>query len=158
MSIWVPSKRRFSVKPSKFGSEHRGLQLLFAAPSVLDHQVDHLDQMFADLAHSAALDAGMGTLQQHGEKVGGQNRVLETGGLAKSYDPLVRADLVLLNDAPRRMLGVRKLRHGIAQCRSAVLHFAQLGRGTPTPVLNQPRRTTAVFGGQVLPLLLLVGD
>ena len=50
-------------------------------PAVLDHQIDQLHEVFAELAHPDALDAGVRTLEQHREKVGSENGVLKAGSL-----------------------------------------------------------------------------
>src|SRR5438105_1168441 len=139
------------MKSSKIESERRGLALLLPPPAVLDHQVDHLNQVLADLSHSNALDAGVRPLDQHREQVCRPGGVLETSRLAKPYDPLMRAELVLLNYAARRMLWIRKLRQRVTQGRPAVLHLSQLGSGAPAPVLQQPRPISDVVGRQVLP-------
>src|SRR6266550_1748546 len=146
------------MKSSYLGLDRRRITGSSLLAAVLDHQVDQLDEVLADLPHAHALNTGVGALEQHREEIGGENRVLETGGLAQSYDTLVRADLVLLNDAPRRMVWVGQLRQRVAQGGTALFHLPELGRGASTPVLKQALRITAVLGGEVLPLFFLVGD
>src|SRR6185436_17178718 len=147
------------MKASNPGSKRGGVvrEPLLLSP-VLNHQVDHLYQMFSDLAHPAALDAGVGALEEHLEQVRGEDRVLETGGLAQTYDTLMLADLVLLDHAPRRMVGIGQLGEGVAERGAALLHRSEFGGGAPAPVLEQALGIADVLRGEVLPLLFLVGD
>src|SRR6185437_3849109 len=102
--------------------------------------------------------AGGCALEQHRKEIGGENRILETRGPAQSYDSFVGADLVLLDDASRRMFRVRELGQRVDECATALFHLPELGGGAPAPVLKQALRITAVLGGEVFPLFFLVGD
>src|SRR5437868_5554695 len=146
------------MKSSNLKSERGRVLPAPLLSAVLDHPVDQLDEVLADLPHAHALNTGVGALEQHREEIGGENWVLETGGLAQSYDTFVRADLVLLNDASRRMFGVGQLRQRVAERGTALFHLPELGGCASTPVLKQALRITAVLGGEVLPLFFLVGD
>src|SRR5690348_8211138 len=158
MSIQAVAKRRSIVRRAKAGSEGSRVGSALLLPRVFDHQVDELNQMLAKFAHPDALNAGVGAFEQHPEQIGGEVGILETSGLAKSYDPLVLARLVLLNDTSRGMLRVGKLGERVPQRGSAFLQDLELGRGSPTPVLEQPLRIAVMVSGQIAPFILLVRD
>src|SRR5204863_6785857 len=140
---------------SKRSRVARELSLL---PAVLDHQIDQLDEMLAELAHPDALHAGVGALQQHREKIRGENRVTKPAGLAQSYYTFVLSDLELLDDPSRRMVRVGQLGQRVAERGSAFLHRAELGGGATAPVLKQGLRISGVLGVEILPLVFLVRD
>src|SRR5258708_7125157 len=107
--------------------------------------------MLTDLSHPDTRSARMGTLEHHGEQIRGKGRIRETGRLAKPYDALMRAKLVLLHENPRRMIRVGQLGEGVAKGRAALFHRAKLGRGTTAPILKLPFRISAVPGVESLP-------
>src|SRR5712672_3827540 len=127
-------------------------------PVVLHHQINDLHEMLTDLPHPDTCSARMGTLEHHGEQVRGKGGIRETGRLAKPYDALMRAKLVLLHENPRRMIRVGQLGEGVAKGRAALFHRAKLGGGTAAPVLELSLRISAVFGVEILPVLFLMGD
>src|SRR5258707_864871 len=114
--------------------------------------------MLTDLSHPDTRSARMGTLEHHGEQVRGKGGIRETGGLAKPYDALMRAKLVLLHENPRRMVGIGQLGKGVAKGRAALFHRAKLGGGTAAPVLELPPRIPAGLGVEILPVFFFMGD
>src|SRR4051812_31079494 len=159
MSIWVAAIRRLCVSnpqrsPARGWLKAPGLPV----PAVGDHPIDKLDQVFADLPHSYALDAGVGALEQHREQVRSQAGILKPGRLAKAQHPLVLADSVFLNHAACRVIGVWKLGECVSDCGTAFFHRPQLGGSALTPILKKAVGVPAMFRAEVLPLLLLVRD
>src|SRR3954467_2739373 len=126
MSISRLAKRRLIVRRTNAGLERGRVRGTVLLARVFDHEVDELHQMFAELAHADALNAGVGTLEQHPKEVGGEIRILESGGLTQTYDSFVLTDLVLLNDLSRRMFRIGKLRERVSQGRATLLEHLEL--------------------------------
>src|SRR5258705_11781145 len=114
--------------------------------------------MFTYLLHPYRLPAGVGAFEHHSEQVRRKSGITESGRPAKADDTLVFPKLVLLHDAPRRMVRIGQLRERVAEGRAALFHRPKLGRGTPAPVLKLALRVPAVLLGEILPVLFLVGD
>src|SRR2546423_9613036 len=114
--------------------------------------------MLTYLPHPHTLAARVGTLEHHGEKVGREPGIRESGGLAKADDALVLSKSIFLDDASRRMVGIGQLGERVHQRGPSLFHRAKLGGGSPAPVLELALRISAVFRGQVFPLFLFVGD
>src|SRR4051812_3712048 len=154
MSIWAPAVRRSIVKRAKVGLKSGWIGGALLLPRVLDHEIDELHQMFAEAAHTDALNTRVRPLEQHPEEIGGEIRILETGCLAESYDSLVLAGLVFLNDASRRMFGIRQLGERVSERRAALLHHLELGCRATAPVLKQALGIVRVVGRQIAPFIL----
>src|ERR1700681_404572 len=89
-------------------------------PVVFHHQIHDLHEMLTDLPHPDTRSARMCALQHHGEQVRGEGGIRESSRLAKADDALVRSKLVLLHDAPRRMVWIGQLGEGVAKGRAAL--------------------------------------
>src|SRR6185503_2893797 len=89
---------------------------------VLDHHVHKLDQMLADLLRADTLHAVARALEHHIEQVRREIRVFKTSLLAEPPDAFVFSNLVILNDAPRRMILLGELRNRVVQWGATALH------------------------------------
>src|SRR3982750_1290504 len=159
MSILALADRRLGVSRLRSEPHWPGLEAgRGLVPTVWNHPVDELDEVFTDLPHSDALNARVRAFEQHGKEIGGQARVLEPGCLAQAQDALVLAESMLLDHSPRRVIRVRELGEGIAERGSTLFHRAQLGRRALTPVLQQGLWISTMLGVEILPLLFLVRD
>src|SRR5258705_6542320 len=114
--------------------------------------------MFTYLLYPYRLPARVGAFEHHSEQVRRKSGITESGRPAKADDTLVFPKLVLLHDAPRRMVRIGQLCERVAEGRAALFHRPKLGRGTPAPVLKLTLRVPPVLLGEVLPVLFLVGD
>src|SRR4051812_32354005 len=150
MSISVGAVRRLHVSNLQINRDRYPLKTPgLTVLAVGHHSVDELYQVFADLPHSHALNAGMRALEEHREEVCSQSRVLKPGRLAKAQHALVLADPVLLDHTASRMIGVGKLGQGIAKRGAPLFHRAELGGGALAPVLEKPVGVSAMLRAEI---------
>src|ERR1700682_1728704 len=127
-------------------------------PTVFYHQIHDLHEMLTYLPHPDRLPARVSTLEHHGEQVRGKRRILKSGRLAEADDAFVRSELVLLHDAPCRMVRIGQLGEGVHKRGPALFHRSKLRGGAPAPVLELTLWIASVPRGKILPLLLFVRD
>src|SRR5205823_5821288 len=111
-----------------------------------------------DLPHADTLNTRVGALEHHRKQIRGEGGIPKSGRLAQPDDALVLSDLVLLDDAPRRMVRVGQLGESIPEGGPTLFHGAKLRRDPTAPVLKLSLRIATVLGVKVLPFLLFVRD
>src|SRR6266516_4946074 len=131
---------------------------LLPLPIVFHHQINQLHKMFTDLPHPDTLNARVRALEHHRKQVRGESGIPKSGRFAETDDPLVFSDLVLLDDATRRMVRVGQLGESVPKGGPALFHGAKLRRDSAAPVLKLAFRISAMLRVEILPLLLFVGN